>query len=277
MIIKTLLIFVLMLRCFDMELIPYSYQNYQNREVALQFAIQRINEISKYNNVTVPENALRAENFMIRFLGLDGIWMRWSLDFHYYEQITDLYYYGNVLVELPSEMADADPVCTPYLYVETITEEKKSLLKLIDSEQMFSSKNVDAWNYKERADFYKQNGRIRDFHVSNSFASDCSESKPMYPEENDPSYYEALIKTFTYYYTDYLNDTLFNRGFICKEHGLLCRNPYNMVIGSGFYERTSGERFWIIRVFKVLNVGGQKELLELHTFRIENGEVYPSI
>jgi len=266
-----------MLRCFDVKLIPANYQDYPNREVALRLAIQEIDKVSKYYEVTVPVSALKAESFTIRFLGLDGVWMRWSFDFRYYEQNTDLYYYGNVLVDLPPEMIDTDPVCTPRLYVETITEEKKSLLKLIEAEQLFSSKNVDAWNYKERADFYKQYGKIRDFYVSNYFASDYSESTPIYPEENDPSYYETLIKTIVYYYTDYLNDSLFNKGFICKKHGLLCRNPYDMVIGSGFYECTTGERYWIIRLFKALNVGGQNELLELHSFRIEKGEVYPSI
>ena len=260
-----------------MELIPVSYQNYPNREAALRLAIQEIDKVSKYLDITLSDDALKTENFTIRFLGLDGIWMRWWFDFRYYEQKTDLYYYGYVLVELPPGNVDADPGCLPRLYVEPITEEKLGLLKLIESEQSFSSKNVDTWNYKERADFYKQYGKIRDLHVSDSFVSYNSESKPIYPEEDDLSYYEALIKTFMYYYTDYLNDTLFNREFICKEHGLLCRNPYEMVIGSGFYERTTGERFWIIRFFKTLNVGGQNELLELHAFRIENGEVYPSI
>ena len=276
--IKTvLLVLFLMLRCFETGFIPVSYQDYPNREVALRLAIQEIDKVSKYYEVTIPENALGMENFTIHFLGLDGIWMRWSLDFHYYEQKTDLYYSGNVLVELPPETSDTDPVCTPRLYVETITEEKKSLLKLTESEQLFSNKNMDAWNYKERADFYKQYGKICDFHVSNIFVSDYSESKPIYPGNNDLSFCEALAKTIKYYYTDYLKDTLFNQGFICKKHGLLCRNLCGTIIGSGFYECVTGERFWIIRFFKIMNVGGQNELQELHAFRIENGEVYPSI
>ena len=113
--------------------------------------------------------------------------------------------------------------------------------------------------------------------MSNIFVSDYSESKPIYPGNNDLSFCEALAKTIKYYYTDYLKDTLFNQGFICKKHGLLCRNLCGTIIGSGFYECVTGERFWIIRFFKIMNVGGQNELQELHAFRIENGEVYPSI
>lgn len=266
MIRKILIVACILFGCFETKLTSLDTRCYPNRNGVLELAIHEISKVSVYFKAPIPAAALQINNFDTHFLGMDGIWMRWLFNFHYYDQATDLYYYGNVLVEIPPASAEIDAVCAPQLHIEPITEEDKSLLKLIDYEKLFSNRDIDTWGYEDRICFYNKYGTIRDVHTS------IGESKPVYPRDSDPSYHEALIAIIQYYIHHQVNQLLKMGG---SSNECICSNVniFNIVIGSGFYERSNGQRFWVFRLFKLFNVGGQNELLELHAFKYENGKV----
>ena len=247
--------------------------NYPSRASVMKSVIQEIKRVSKSNESTIPERALNEENFEIWFVGFEGIWAQWSFYLYYLDEYTGLYYYGFVNADIPPEDIDADPVFFVNIYKVPITERGKYLLELREKERVFLDKRYDTWNYIERAEFYEKYGVIRDKLPLRDPVSNSVVQYPTYPDINDLSYFEALIKTIQYGCIRFMVDTLVNGTFKCEEHGYLCRDPNNIVIGSGFYQHLNGDRYWIIRFFKVIDIGGQEELLELHAYRVEDGSV----
>ena len=250
--------------------------NYPGRTLVLKSVIQEIKRVtprlSEFRESPIPERALSEENFEIWFIGFEGIWARWSVNLRYIDEDTGLYYYGYVRAGFPPEGADADPDYTVNIYKEPVTERDRDFLKLLENEREFSDKRYDAWNYIERAEFYEKHGIIRD-PLPLTDVDDSVIQYPTYPGISDLSYYEALIKVIRYGCIRFMVDTLVNGTFKCKEHGYLCRDLDNIVIGSGFYQTISGRRYWIIRFFKVVNIGGEEELLKLHEYYVEDGKI----